>query len=76
MYVTGVFPVSFGGDIGFLLGIVTDCGEMHVAREDATSLLTLRKHESSAKMRMFWIHGSARRYGRSRLWAGRMKRRI
>ena len=34
MFVIGVFPVSFGGDIGSRLGIAQACGEMHVDREE------------------------------------------
>ena len=28
MYVIGVFPGSYGGDIAFLLGIVQTCGKL------------------------------------------------
>ncbi len=53
-----------------------DCGEMTCTREDPTSMWFTAAAKRSTRIRMYWIPGFHRAYGRFPPWAGRKKPRI
>src|SRR5690606_27041948 len=62
--VTGVFPVSFGGDTGFRPGII---------KKRVRSMWTISRRQTlktGSKTPLFSIHGSVLHYGRFQRWAG------
>ena len=67
IFVIGVFLVSFGGDIEFLLGII----------KKQAKYMWVMKHQqiskTGIKIMMYWIHGSVLHYGLSQHWAGLIK---
>ena len=71
--VTGVFPVSSGGDTGFRLITVMSAERLSLPRKCTESLPEVRHAPTLHRIRIPWIPGSPLHCGRSQPWAGRSR---
>ena len=73
--VTGVFPVSSGGDTESRLTTVMTAARLTVAKRNAGDMPEMRMARTFIRMRIRWIPGSPLHCGRSPHSAGRIRHR-